>query len=456
MADRQAVWDHLDEVVAAAALLPDDERVRMLDAAVSRLQAEQATALRELEQRGGLQGSGCRSRGAWARLHLRRQHSAWRLTQRSRWLPSLPGFAAAFGAGRVSDEHVDVLIKWIGACGLEPIQASEQTLLDLAGAAGPKELEQALEQLADLVNADRDAAKVTALGQRSITIRRVGDLVHVDAMVEPALGEALKTAVEADAQLPPGIRPADDSHTRAQRRADAFGQIVLRGIDTHPNHTRRRLRASVSITVSLDFLLGLDGAPRPLLEHFGAIPAPTAHRLICDGDLTRVVLDAATGLPLDLGRASRLAKRRQRHALKVIFRTCAFPGCTVPFRFCEIHHLHWWSRGGDTDLALLAPYCWTHHHFLHEGGFTVNRHTGTDGSRLIHRRPDGNEIPDPDQPLQHTVAQLKLDHPPPSTASPPTHVHAHQRHVEVIRTADNHGPPDAMRLVPEPCGPRSG
>ncbi len=210
----------------------------------------------------------------------------------------------------------------------------------------------------------------------------------------------------------------------------------MRGIDAHPDHTRRRLRASVSVTVSLEFLLGLDGAPKPLLEHFGALPTSTVHRLICNGDLTRVVLDAATGLPLDVGRASRLAKRRQRHALKVIFRHCAFPGCTVPFRFCEIHHLDWWSRGGDTDLALLAPYCWTHHHFLHEGGFTVIRHTTAEGSRLVHYRPDGTEIPDPDQPRNQALEQLRLDvHPTGQTS--PAQAAADQRYVEVVPDAED-------------------
>jgi hypothetical protein len=419
VADRQAVLDHLGEVVSAAAQLPAEERVRVLDVAISRLQAAQGDALRELELRAGLQGSGCKTRGSWARLYLRRQHTAWRLTQRSSRLPSLPLFAGAFAAGEVTDEHVDVLLKWVPQCGLEAVQASEQTLLDLAREVGPKELQEALEQLADLVNADRDADKVKALGQRRFVARRVGDLMHVDAMVEPVLGEALKTAVEAGAKLPPGVRPADDGRTRAQRYADAFGEIVIRGIAPEPEHGAVRLRPQVSITVSLQTLMGMEGAPKPLLAHFGVLRMPTVQRMICDGDLMRVVLDAATGLPLDVGRRSRLAVKRQRRALQVIFQHCAFPGCTVPFRFCEIHHLDWWGRGGPTDLRLLVPYCWTHHHFLHEYGFTVRRRSSPDGGRLVHRRPDGTEILDPHDRLRRAVDQLRLeleDRPAPNAA----------------------------------------
>jgi Domain of unknown function (DUF222) len=419
MADRQAVLDHLDEVVGAAALLPDGERVRVLDVAVSRLQAEQGDALRALEAHGGLEGSGCKTRGSWARMHLRRQHSAWRLTQRSRWLPSLPLFEQAFAAGEVTDEHVDVLVKWVPQCGLESIRISEGTLLDLAKQVGPKDLAEAMEHMADLVNADHDEARVKALGQRSFVARKAGDLVHIDAMVEPALGEALKTAVEAGAKLPPGVRPADDGRSRAQRYADAFGEIVLRGISPRTDHEAGRLRPQVSVTVSLETLMGLEGAPKPLLDHFGVVPMSTVHRLICDGDLARVVLDAATGLPLDVGRNSRLAEKRQRRALKAIFERCAFPGCTVPFRFCEVHHIDWWSRGGGTDLHLLVPYCWTHHHFLHEGGFSLTRLGDDKGGALVHRRPDGEVIVDPAPVVTATVEQLTFEQAPRTTRAGP-------------------------------------
>jgi hypothetical protein len=53
-----------------------------------------------------------------------------------------------------------------------------------------------------------------------------------------------------------------------------------------------------------------------------------------------------------------------------------------------------------------VPYCWEHHRFVHEFGFTVTR--GTDG-HLVHRRPDGALIPDPATPLRQAEAQLKLD-----------------------------------------------
>ncbi|HEX5880578.1 MAG TPA: DUF222 domain-containing protein, partial [Actinomycetota bacterium] len=237
MDDRQQqLLDRLDPVVEAAELLPAGERLVLLDAMIGRLHAAQAGAAGELATDGSLDGSGCKTAGSWLRLHLRRGVGAHRITRRAELLPQLPGFAEAFAAGRVTEEHVDTVIRWVKPCGLGAVQDHEPTLVQLAETASPRELEQALSLVAELANPDRDADRVAALADRFLRVRRVGELVQVDAMVEPALGEALQSAVQAGATLPKGVKPGDDGRTLLQRRADAFGLIVLHGIATltHP------------------------------------------------------------------------------------------------------------------------------------------------------------------------------------------------------------------------------
>jgi hypothetical protein len=85
------VADHLDKVVAATRLLPSTDRIQALDTAVSMLQAEQASATRELASDGSLAGSGCKTIGSWLRVHLRRGIGAHRITRRAELLPQLPG-----------------------------------------------------------------------------------------------------------------------------------------------------------------------------------------------------------------------------------------------------------------------------------------------------------------------------------------------------------------------------
>jgi hypothetical protein len=54
-------------------------------------------------------------------------------------------------------------------------------------------------------------------------------------------------------------------------------------------------------------------------------------------------------------------------ALRAIYRTCSLPGCTVPVRMCEAHHVNKsWADAGPTDLDNLAPVCKHHHDLIHQ------------------------------------------------------------------------------------------
>lgn len=211
--------------------------------------------------------------------------------------------------------------------------------------------------------------------------------------------------------------------------ANGFCEVMTRGVAAEQLPENGRQRPTVNLTVTLDTLLQLPGSedllhqlgnnPRvagtiPRLERFGPVPVSTAQRLACDGLLTRIVLDPHTGNVLDAGRTQRLTNTSQDKALSVLHTTCAFPGCHIPIRWCQIHHLHWWSNGGPTDLDNLTPYCRAHHRYVHELGYTTTRQTRT----LIHRDPHGRIIPNP-QPHQHpAIHQLILaTHPDPPDTS---------------------------------------
>ena len=78
-------------------------------------------------------------------------------------------------------------------------------------------------------------------------------------------------------------------------------------------------------------------------------------------------------LVLDLGRSRRLATPGQRQALTVRDRGCVFEGCGRPARWCDIHHLTSWLRGGLTNLDDLVLVCRRHHVLCHEGGWRLQR-----------------------------------------------------------------------------------
>jgi hypothetical protein len=74
---------------------------------------------------------------------------------------------------------------------------------------------------------------------------------------------------------------------------------------------------------------------------------------------------------LDLGRATRLANRAQRRALRGLYSSCAIPGCRSSYDRCQLHHITWWRHGGRTDLANLLPVCSHHHHKIHDDDWAI-------------------------------------------------------------------------------------
>jgi hypothetical protein len=89
---------------------------------------------------------------------------------------------------------------------------------------------------------------------------------------------------------------------------------------------------------------------------------------------------------LNQGRASRLANRAQRRALRGLYRCCAIPGCTAAYERCELHHVIWWRHGGRTDPDNLIPVCTKHHGKIHHDGWTIELGPNR---QLTLRLPDG-------------------------------------------------------------------
>ncbi len=126
-----------------------------------------------------------------------------------------------------------------------------------------------------------------------------------------------------------------------------------------------------------------DCAGAGLLSTGDKIDAGTARRLLCDADLMPAVLGGASEI-LDVGRTQRLVTPAIRAALELRDGGCVFPGCNVPPRDCEAHHLIPWRMGGPTSLDNLALVC-SHHHGIVEPNQT---NPGADRWR-IELNPDG-------------------------------------------------------------------
>jgi hypothetical protein len=128
-------------------------------------------------------------------------------------------------------------------------------------------------------------------------------------------------------------------------------------------------------------------ADPPWLDWIGPISPEVAQRIACDADIWRVILDPATGMPLDVGRGHRLVPHWIRKALHARDRGCRWTGCTTPVQWTDAHHLRPWADGGQTTADQCLLLCRYHHGLVHEGGWRVDLDAGTGEVRIT--RPDG-------------------------------------------------------------------
>ena len=139
-----------------------------------------------------------------------------------------------------------------------------------------------------------------------------------------------------------------DLRTAAHRDADALVELAQRALGSGELPTEGGERPQVVVTVSLPVLQGRIGSASLALG--GPINATIARRIACDARVIPVVL-GSRGEPLDVGRASQTVPTAIRRAVIVRDRGCAFPGCSVPARWREIHHVMYWADGGPTSLG---------------------------------------------------------------------------------------------------------
>ena len=100
----------------------------------------------------------------------------------------------------------------------------------------------------------------------------------------------------------------------------------------------------------------------------GPMSRSLAELLTCDADLTPVIVDHH-GVPLALGRTTRLASDDQRIALTIRDRCCVM--CGRPAQWCQAHHVKFWEHGGPTDLNNLALVCGECHRLVHHGDWQL-------------------------------------------------------------------------------------
>ncbi|TXG91971.1 HNH endonuclease [Rhodococcus rhodnii] len=375
-------------------------------AEIARLQARGIALMGEVVERGISGEDGFRDAGWWlASRTMLEVHEARRVVNLAVSLRSQREVAAAVAEQRVSPTHAQLICDFF---------EMPPSLLAALAEADPEEHSKVVEFCRDALL----AAAVPGPGTTTASVRRakerleirldaesdgpptrerdnvnhlsVSHTLHGRVVVhgnfDALSGEVLLTALSKLSAPQPAEDGTPDRRSPRKRRADALVEVCRRFLDSgvagmeageKPHVTvlvnqrdlERRAdtaaeRRSVSITALLDGV-GLPWRP------WGATLTPeTARAVACDAQVTPIVVDD-NGVPLSMGRTTRLVTPAQRRALTVRDRGCAFPNCPVPSSWCEAHHVTHWADGGPTDLDNMVLLCGAHHRHVHHSAWTI-------------------------------------------------------------------------------------
>jgi hypothetical protein len=116
---------------------------------------------------------------------------------------------------------------------------------------------------------------------------------------------------------------------------------------------------------------------------------PATLRMIACNATISTMLHDEEGNVLNVGRRRRRASAALRRAVRERDRyRCRFPGCES--RRVDLHHIRFWSNGGETKLENLICLCRRHHRIVHEKGLII---AGT-ATGFAFSLADGRPLPD--------------------------------------------------------------
>jgi len=189
-------------------------------------------------------------------------------------------------------------------------------------------------------------------------------MVHLDGDLDPEGGCVVLAALRSLAE--PAALDPQDTRTLAQCRADALVEVRRRHLDG--GHGPAGQRPHVTVTVPWESLRKDSGL---VDTEAGPISVEAVRRLACDASVSRLVLQGGSE-PVEIGRRHRIVPPALRRALDLRDQGCTHPGCGVPARWCDAHHLQHWAQGGTTDLANLRLFR-RHHRDAHDHGWYPKR-----------------------------------------------------------------------------------
>jgi hypothetical protein len=287
--------------------------------------------------------------------------------------PKLPATAAAVAEHAIGAADVKVVRSILARIpphlGAQIRTEAEAELAHHARTLDAGQLETLGKRILAYLDQDGARPKDTCDTRRHLCFRDRNGGYELAGWLDREAAEIVRAALSPLAAPRPATDTEIDLRTASQRDADALVELAHRALEAGDLPTEGGERPQVVVTVSLAVLRGRIGSASLALG--GPINADVARRIACDAQVISMVL-GARGEPLDVGRASHTIPTAIRRAVIVRDRGCAFPGCSVPARWCEIHHIVHWADDGPTSVGNCVALCGRHHRLLHHSSWRIH------------------------------------------------------------------------------------
>ena len=317
----------------------------------------------------------------WLSHHCQISSSAaYAQVRLARQLPFLPDTAEAFERGEISPQHASVVARSVEmvARGDGDTGEAEARLLKEARQRDPRDLFRwGLSLVHEWAPREMEAEEDRRVERRFLRMSEAfGGGYDLEGYVDPERGARLKTALDAVM----GPRRKDDKRKPSQRKLDGLVELGDRVMDSGELPVRGGQKPHLTITATLETLIGNPGAPAALLDWGFPLSGRALRRIAMDAEITPILL-SAKGDPLHVGRRYRTATPKMRKALAQRDRHCVWPGCDRPPEWSQGDHELPWAKGGETEVESMRLLCVPHHRKL-DRGWRLERLS--DGRMVVH------------------------------------------------------------------------
>ena len=380
-----------------------------------RIDGVQARLVAAADARGVPERAGAVSTTSWVAQQTGRSHGqAARTSRIAKVSATTPELAEGLAAGRVGPDQAATIASGVDRGTLDADDATD--LLDNATHLPPGPfLREARRKEGRRHQARLRASEKASHDARFLSLRRTEDGSWAfNGQVAQAVGDRFATAIRAFAAPDGAEVPDDQRRTPRQLRADALADILDVALSTGAAGDVGGVRPHVTVTVPVAAMATLEEAEAAgatgLTDCDTVLSSAAFRELACDATFRRLVVDP-DGMPLDIGRATRVWPTSMRTAIAAADGGCRAPGCDLAPGRCIVHHVRFWEQGGTTSVANGVLLCNHGHNLVHVEGWTLTMDPAT--RVCTWTSPSGDVVTThPTGPAVDDARTTAPDHPP--------------------------------------------